>query len=478
VTRAVRRLSIRARLTLWYTGVLVTILVVVSLLSYSMLRWSLLQDVDTSLLAVADVLRDTGYPEAAADAAQSQSALRDLLGLEPEDKIIEFADPHGRARPGSGERPAPRLPMSSYARDNAVRGALTFESVDLPSGRARLLTVPIVRKGTLTAIVKIGMSLERAERALDRYAQTLLVLVPLGIGLAALGGGLIARKALEPVDEMSRTARRITGEDLGQRLPLRGTRDELDHLAGTLNAMLDRLQSAFDEVRRFAADAAHELRTPLTVLRGGVEVALRAERSPAEYRRVLESSLEEVERLVRLSEDLLLLSRFASGVPPSRTRVELEPLVLDVLDAGARLGHARGVTVRLGQATPTAVLGEPSALRRAILNLVDNAVKYTPPGGRVELALSRADGRAVVAVKDTGIGIDAADRETVFQPFVRLEAARAGNGGGAGLGLSIARSIVDAHGGTLEVESRRGAGATFRIVLPVAPERSPDGTPD
>jgi heavy metal sensor kinase len=465
------RLSIRSRLTCWYTGVLLAILLVVSLLSYSMLRWSLIQDVDSSLLAVADVLRDTGYPAAAADAVESQNALGDVLGVEPDDKIIEFADPQGRPRPRSAEIRGHRLPLSPRALDNATRGGLTFETVHLPSGDARVLTVPIVRNGRLTQIVKVGMSLGRAERALDRYAQTLLILVPVGIGLAALGGALIARKALGPVDEMSRTARRITGEDLSQRVPLRGTGDELDHLAGTLNAMLGRLESAFAEIRRFAADAAHELRTPLTVLRGGIEVALRAERSSDEYRRVLRSSLEEVERLIRLAEDLLLLSRFASGVPPPRARVDLEPLVLDVLDTGARLGHARGVTVRLDEAAPAAVIGDEGALRRAILNLVDNAVKYTAAGGKVELALSRANGQAVVAVRDTGIGIDPADRDTVFQPFVRLDAARASDGGGTGLGLPIARSIVEAHGGTLTVDSRRGTGTTFTMVLPLEPDR-------
>src|SRR5207247_10709949 len=172
----------------------------------------------------------------------------------------------------------------------------------------------------------------RSHRALARYLETLVILIPLGLGLAASGGALMARKALEPVDRMSRSARRITAEDLSRRLELRGTGDELDRLADTLNEMLGRLEGAFGTMRRFSADAAHELRTPLTALKGGLEVALRAERSPAEYRRVLAGSLEEVERLGRLAEDLLALSR-ASAVPESRRdRVDLETLALDLLD--------------------------------------------------------------------------------------------------------------------------------------------------
>jgi signal transduction histidine kinase len=198
-------------------------------------------------------------------------------------------------------------------------------------------------------------------------------------------------------------------------------------------------------------------------------VTLRAERSPEEYRRVLASSLEEVERLIRLAEDLLLLSRSTAGPEGPRARVDLEPLLLDVFDVGARLGQAAGVSVRVDTAVPATVRGDAAALGRALLNLVENAVKYTPSGGKVELGLTTADGDAVFAVSDTGMGIAAADTERVFEPFVRLDAARARDTGGAGLGLAIARSITVAHGGTLSVESRPGAGSRFVIRLPLAP---------
>ncbi|HET7341418.1 MAG TPA: ATP-binding protein, partial [Methylomirabilota bacterium] len=282
----------------------------------------------------------------------------------------------------------------------------------------------------------------------------------------AAGGRVMARAALKPVDEMSRAARRIDAEALTRRIAVRGTGDELDRLAATLNGMLARLENTFGEMRRFSADAAHELRTPLTALKGTLEVALRADRNVAEYREALVSALEEVDRLVRLAEDLLLLSRSTAGPESPPARVDLEPLVLDVADVGARLAKDHGVTVRVGPMAPAAVLGDAGALRRALLNLVENGIKYTPAGGRVELSVAVADAEAVLAVEDTGPGVDEADAERIFEPFVRLDAARARETGGSGLGLAIARSIVIAHRGTLGVERAAGGGARFTMRLP------------
>jgi heavy metal sensor kinase len=460
-------LSVRTRLTLWYSGVLLAIVVTISMLSYSWLRWGLLQDLDASLLTVAQVIKDTDAPERAA--ADPDALLRELLGPELYDKFFQLLDPEGRPHVSSPRRRPFALPLSAAARARAARGQTTFETVVLTGAEpVRVLTMPIVRDGRVAEILQVGMLLRRARATLDRYLDTLIVLIPLGVGLAALGGAVIAQFALRPVDQMTRTARRITAEDLSQRVERRGTGDELDRLAETMNGMLARLEQAFAQTRRFAADAAHELRTPLAVLRGSIEVALRGDRSPEEYRRVLASSLEEVERLIRLSEDLLLLSRSVAGPEPARAPVDLEPLLLEVFDVGARLGRAAGVSVRVETAVPASVRGDANALRRALLNLVENAVKYTAAGGKVELALVPDGGWAVLTVADTGIGVEPADADRIFEPFVRLDAARSRDTGGAGLGLAIARSIVVAHGGTLAVESRPGEGSRFTIRLPLA----------
>jgi signal transduction histidine kinase len=224
--------------------------------------------------------------------------------------------------------------------------------------------------------------------------------------------------------------------------------------------MLARLETAFAEIRRFAAAAAHELRTPLTALRGGLEVALRAERTAPQYREALASSLDDVARLIRLAEDLLLLTRASAGGGKAAP-VDLEPLVLDVFDTGLRMADA---FPRAGKTLMT-VTGDAMALRRALLNLVENALKFTPAGGTVEISLAREGAEAVITVRDTGIGIPPDDLERIFDPFVRLDAARSRETGGAGLGLAIARSIVTAHGGTVRAEPGPGGGSLFTLRL-------------
>lgn len=461
-------LSIRTRLTLWYSGLLLVILVAIGALSYSWLRRSAHQDLDASLIAVARAIQDAGAP--GQTEGEVEALLRNLLGPELYDKLFRLLDPEGRPHGPTGQRRGDALPLSAIARVRAARGESTLETVAGPGAEPlRVFTMPIVRSGRVVDIVQVGMSRRGVQGLLDRYVHTLLVLIPLGVGLAALGGALIARAALRPVDRMTRTARRITAEDLSRRVERPGTGDEMARLAETLNGMLARLEESFAQTRRFAADASHELRTPLAALRGGIEVTLRTERSPEEYRRVLASSLEEVERLIRLAEDLLLLSRATAGPDGPRVPVDLEPLLLDVFDAGARLGRPAGVSVRMDTVSPATVLGDAVALTRALRNLVENAVKYTPSGGKVELGLTTEDGVAVLTVSDTGIGIAASDTDRIFEPFVRLDAARARDTGGAGLGLAIARSIAVAHGGTLSVESRPGAGSRFVIRVPLAP---------
>jgi len=464
------RMSVRTRLTVWYSAMLLAIVVTIGVLSYSWLRSRLERDLDASLLTVAQVIRDTGYARGPArDHQDAEALLRELLGPEFYDKSFQLLDPEGRPYPPAARRRADELPLSAQARGGAARGQRTLETVAAAGGdQVRVLTMPIVESGRVTGIVQVGMSLGRARAELGRYLETLLLLIPVGVGLAALAGAVIARAALRPVDEMTRTARRITAEDLQRRVEHRRSDDELDRLAETLNDMLARLELAFTQTRRFAADAAHELRTPLTVLKGGIEVALRAARSPDEYRLVLSSSLEEVERLIRLAEDLLLLSRSIAGPEAPRLPVELEPLLLEVLEIGARLGRAAGVSVRVDDSGPVTVPGDAVALRRAVLNLVENAVKYTAPGGKVELSLIEGGGVATIVVADTGIGIEPGDAERIFEPFVRLDAARGRETGGTGLGLAIARSIVVAHGGALTVESQPGAGSRFTISLPLA----------
>src|SRR5437870_2313066 len=286
------------------------------------------------------------------------------------------APPPESVRPHAADLVVRRRLARDRARHQRV---LVLHASSNTDQRRRRLTIPVTQEPA--RFIQVGATFSDIDRALAGYMETLAVMVPLGLGLALVGGAWLARSALRPVEMMSRTARRISAQDLTRRLPLRGTSDELDHLAESLNAMFARLDAAFTHVRRFAGDAAHELRTPLTVLKAGIEVALRAERDPREYRDVLRSSLEEVEQLIALAENLLLLSRLRMSTPLPRHAVELETVLMEAVDTGVRLADGRGVIVRLGAVEPVIVHGDHSTLRRARVNLVDNAIKYTKAGG-------------------------------------------------------------------------------------------------
>jgi heavy metal sensor kinase len=267
---------------------------------------------------------------------------------------------------------------------------------------------------------------------------------------------------------MTQDARRISGEHLQERLHETGFGDELDRLAKTLNDMLARLDDSFRQIRQFSADASHELQTPLTILRGEIEVALRAPRDREEYEGVLRSCLEEIERISRLVGGLLLLARADAGV----LRLDLQPVELGelVTEVGARLGRLaaeKGLRLHLDIPGEVLVLGDREHLERLLVNLVDNAIKYTPSGGAVTLSLAESEGReARISIQDTGRGMTEEEQEQIFTRFYRAGLSRTDGGPGVGLGLCIANSIAEAHGGRIEVASSPGQGSTFTVVLP------------
>jgi heavy metal sensor kinase len=266
---------------------------------------------------------------------------------------------------------------------------------------------------------------------------------------------------------MAATARRITAESLAERLPVENPEDEFGRLATVFNDTLSRLQDSFERLRRFTADASHELRTPLTAIRSVGEVALQSQRDPAAYREVIGSMLEEVDRLTRLVENLLTLTRAESGrIQPRREAVDVGVLATSVAD------HLRILAEEKDQRLSVDVHGDvkaecdPATLRQGLVNLVDNAIKYTPAKGLIDVDVTHGpSGEVVVEVRDTGPGIPAQHRERVFERFYRVDAARARESGGMGLGLAIARWAVEANGGRIELESEEGQGSVFRMIV-------------
>jgi heavy metal sensor kinase len=294
-------------------------------------------------------------------------------------------------------------------------------------------------------------------------------MVPVALASAVGGGYLLTRRALEPMDEMVETASMITALHLHRRIPLSHRDDELDRLADTLNHMISRLERSFEEVRRFTADAAHELRTPLAIMRSEAEIALRAPRSPDEYRRVIESMLEETTQLASLAEQLLFLCREDSGL---RTGI-IEPVALsesleDLADQMQVAAKEKEITIVSTIMPHCLVNGDPQGLRRLFLNLLDNAIKYTDPGGNVTITCHQSDNWIEIVIEDTGIGIPAEFLPLIFDRFYRVDSSRTPEVKGTGLGLAISRSIVEAHSGTIECSSTPGIGSRFCVRLPAA----------
>jgi heavy metal sensor kinase len=293
--------------------------------------------------------------------------------------------------------------------------------------------------------------------------------LPIAVAIAGLGGYYLARHSLAPVDRMAEQARLITAERLTERLPVDNPRDELGRLATVFNQTLMRLEASFDQMRRFTADASHELRTPLTAMRSVGEIGLRGRRDPAAYREVIGSMLEEVDRLSLLVDRLLTLSRADSGESMlSRDRVDLCELAEEVTTQLVVLAEEKQQSLVVQAGRPSMCVGDRMVLRQALLNLVDNAIKYSPVGGQIAVKVSTTTGgMAVLDVSDTGPGIPVDLRPRVFDRFYRADRSRSReNGGGTGLGLSIARWAVEVNGGQLTLEDSDGAGATFRITLP------------
>jgi heavy metal sensor kinase len=335
--------------------------------------------------------------------------------------------------------------------------------------------LPVVRSGATVNIVQVAMSLENVEATRSNFLFVLLLLMPVALAGSALGGWFLARRALSPVNAMVEAAQRIEAQDLSERLPALSTDDELARLAAVLNDMLARLESAFGTVRRFSADAAHELRTPLTILKGEIEVALRSSQAPEEIRQTLMSCLEEVDRLNSLVEDLLLMARMeANALSAQPRRVNLAEVLEDAAPALSELAARAGNQFTFTAAEPLWVEGYDSLLFRLVFNLAENAIKYTPAGGRIEVSLQQEDGTVVLAVKDSGPGIAAEVQEHIFDRFYRGDPAREGSG--TGLGLALVKHLTELHGGSVRVKSGgAGMGSTFTVALPLRLEEEEAG---
>lgn len=453
--------SVRARLTLWYTAILALVLIIFSAVSYVLLAREIRAETDASLA-------DTAHEFAAAFDPAEQSRGRDvLLDFRYSDREILVLSPRGdvlmasKSRIGAGERKQ----IESFVR----AGGKGLQSI--PGGEegdgVRVMAMPINVLGTHYTVVVARALSEQADR-LESAAHAVFFGIPLALLVAAAGGYLLARKSLAPVTMMSVKARQIGAETLDERIVIGNERDELGFLAATLNDLLERLQRSFDSQRRFMADASHELRTPIAIIQGEADVALgRRDRSADDYRESIEVMQRAARKLTRIVQNLFLLARGDAGrYPMSMSRFYLGEVVSDCVRGMRSVAQARGIAITSSVEEDMVIVADEELIHRLVLNLLENAVKFTASGGRVQIATEKTGPRYAVRVTDTGEGIAPSDRERIFERFYRGDRVRPSNAGGAGLGLPIARWIAEVHGGELRLEHSSAEGSEFVAVLP------------
>ena len=410
-------------------------------------------------------------PERAGSAQQPRFLSNDLRSW---GRYIQIVDPQGHVLEKSDGLYTHQLPVGATALRRGLDGDTTFETISgLGEGSVRIVTVPVHLGTRVPLLVQAGASLEGVEAALQRAVWILVILTPSVFVLALVGGWLVVGRALLRVDLLTRTAVEIQSTNLQRRIEHAGPDDEIGRLARAFDQMIARLDQSFRQVRQFSADASHELKTPLTAIRGEAEVALMKQQSPAEYRATIGSILDSAERMSNIVDSLLLLARADAGATLiQREPVDLGEVTLAVFENLEATAHRHGVTLMIEELDDLTVGGDRLWLSQILTNLIGNAIKYTPGGGTVTIALRPDDGHAVLTVRDTGIGIAEEHLPRIFDRFYRVDHGRARTAGGAGLGLSITHWAVQELGGSIGVESRLGEGSCFRARFPLLADAS------
>lgn len=467
-------MSIRLRLTLWYVFLLSVILIVFGGVLYAVLSFSLFNEVDRTLERRAAEVQNGA--SAAFDLQTDPRVFlsRGRLILPPANAFatsgvyVQVSTLDGTPVSRSENLGDQTIAVSAPILARAAAGESAYTSITNGSIPLRVYLAPLILRTQTVGIISVAQSLQPTNDTMTRLAALLAAGVLLGLLFAAVGGAFLADRALAPIDRVTRTAQSITqSNDLNRRIEESKSRDEVGLLAATFNEMLSRIDGIFRAQQQFVADVSHELRSPLTAIRGNLDLLRRGAAEDATQRADALAAIDsESARMQRLVSDLLLLAQADAGFRIRKERVELDTLVLEVYR------HARAIAVSvnvvLGKEDQALVQGDPDRLKQLLMNLVDNAIKYTPSGGTVTLSLDRDSQWVRIAVQDTGTGIPAADLPRIFDRFYRVDKARSRDKGGTGLGLAIAQWIALAHAGRIEVKSEVGKGSIFTLWLPLA----------
>ena len=467
--------SLSFKLTLWYIVILGGIITLAGIFQYQSFKDSLLDELDAKLLEIADETYEAWYRKRG---VSWEEAIKETTGRHPSYKpliqLVKLQEEKGKKieeviHPTSIEEGSYLFDVRTYYRadrsdiDNLI--FVTHNEEVLGAYPLRTILFPVRGPN----IVQVGISLENFEIDLRRL---LIIMILAGGGLlllASLGGNFIIRKALKPVKSVVQTAKDISADDLSLRIESGQRQDEIGELVDTFNDMISRLEKSVKKIKQFSGDVSHELRTPLTIIRGEIEVLLRKERSNDEYQKTLKSTLEESAYLERIINDLLFLSRIEALEKKEFDKsVQLDEILLKVVESQELAAKKKNITLDIKKAEPTEIKGEEILLERMVTNIIDNAIRYTHPKGKVEVSLEKKDGSSTILVQDTGIGIPEESLSLIFDRFYVVDKSRFKETGGLGLGLSIVKRVADCHGGVIEVKSEMNEGTSFLIHFPEA----------
>jgi heavy metal sensor kinase len=462
-------LPIKWRLTLWYSGILALILIVFACGVYVYFENSLQRSIDTKIRSIGEVLSSSMTEERNTGIfANFERYLDRVLGKKPKGKLVQILDTSGRIGARMNDIEGQTFPTSYNTLERALKGETIYETLERVKPRLRVVTIPIFANNKVTSVVQVGTSLEDFDETMRKLLLIVVISIPTAIGVTIVGGYFMAKKALKPVDQIRRTAVKISSSYLDERIDVGKRRDELGRLAETFNAMIRRLKESFQRINQFSIDVSHELKTPLTILKGETEITLRKDRDSGEYKQLLMSNLEEIDRMTRIIDDLLLLSKAdTNNVQLNIEDVALRDLVIGVCMDMKISAENKGVELEVKEIDDVRLKGDELKLRRMLWNIVENGIKYTPKGGTVTVSsYLNGNGSVHIGVRDNGIGISTDDVAYIFERFYRADRSRKRESG-SGLGLSISKWIAEMHRGRIDVKSELTKGSVFTVELPI-----------
>ncbi len=452
------------RLTLWYAGIFALCAGVAFLLFYTLITSLLQERTDQELFGQAQ--RFSALLASEGVEAVNNSAVIEAQAAGVKKVFFRFLNLTGEVFSSSNMSYWKDIGVDVTALQQLLRSSgSVFQTITIPnrSDEVRILYALL----SPTVIVQVGQAMESQSRFLEAFRRIFIITMSFLIVLAAGVGWFMARRAVSGIEAVTRTAQKISGGSLQERVPVKPRGDEIDQLAITFNQMLDRIHTLLKEIKEISDNVAHDLRSPITRIRGIAEITLTTATSLGEYENMAGSTVEECDRLLDMINTMLLISKTEAGVEkPAHQEVNIAPIVRQACELFEPIAEDKNVNLSCRAAERAFVLGDPRMLQRMVANILDNAVKYTPPGEKVEVSLRDNEGWHMISVKDTGVGISESELPRIFERFYRCDQSRSQPG--TGLGLSLARAIARAHGGDITAKSAENHGSTFTIMLPKA----------